>query len=155
MIKVSIVRAVKEKPVQNIGKHIKCILAKTQKTKNTLKLAISIDLFANFWYSIWAGKKKWCESPFFTSRKTDGEMVERFKAHAWKACEVNSLRRFKSCSLRQKSPENVGFRGFFLCSEISLLFLTLNSDTKYFPKTRKNGCFLPSNGIFPDTKFRH
>lgn len=29
-----------------------------------------------------------------------GEMVERFKAHAWKACEVNSLRRFKSCSLR-------------------------------------------------------
>ena len=28
-------------------------------------------------------------------------MVERFKAHAWKACEVNSLRRFKSCSLRQ------------------------------------------------------
>ena len=30
-----------------------------------------------------------------------GEMVERFKAHAWKACEVNSLRRFKSCSLRQ------------------------------------------------------
>lgn len=31
-----------------------------------------------------------------------GEMVERFKAHAWKACEVNSLRRFKSCSLRQE-----------------------------------------------------
>ena len=82
-------------------------------------------------------------------------MVERFKAHAWKACEVNSLRRFKSCSLHQKSPENVGFRGFFLCSEISLLFLTLNSDTKNFPKTRKNGCFLPSNGVFPDTKFRH
>ncbi len=31
-----------------------------------------------------------------------GEMVERFKAHAWKACEVNSLRRFKSCSLRHR-----------------------------------------------------
>ena len=124
-------------------------------------------------------------------------MVERFKAHAWKACEVNSLRRFKSCSLRQakacngkpfsmlreqdnemtyrfatqrfatvllrspepsprdkscslrqKSPENVGFRGFFLCSEISLLFLTLNSDTKNFPKTRKTAVFCPQTAFF-------
>ena len=33
-------------------------------------------------------------------------MVERFKAHAWKACEVNSLRRFKSCSLRQTKACN-------------------------------------------------
>ena len=33
-------------------------------------------------------------------------MVERFKAHAWKACEVNSLRRFKSCSLRQAKPKS-------------------------------------------------
>ena len=69
MIKVSIVRAVKEKPVQNIGKHIKCILAKTQKTKNTLKFAISIDLFANFWYSIWAGKKSGAKVPFLPQEK--------------------------------------------------------------------------------------
>ena len=33
-------------------------------------------------------------------------MVERLKAHAWKACEVNSLRRFKSCSLRQSKPKS-------------------------------------------------
>ena len=31
----------------------------------------------------------------------NAEMAERFKAHAWKACEVTSLRRFESCSLRQ------------------------------------------------------
>ena len=33
--------------------------------------------------------------------KIYAEMVEWFKAHAWKACEVKSLRRFESCSLRQ------------------------------------------------------
>ena len=35
------------------------------------------------------------------------EMAERFKAHAWKACEVKSLRRFESCSLRQQNTLHV------------------------------------------------
>ena len=52
-----------------MGKQRKCILAKTQKTKNTLKLAISIDLFANFWYSIWAGKKSGAKVPFLPQEK--------------------------------------------------------------------------------------
>ena len=59
----------KKKTVLAIVKHIKCILAKTQKTKNTLKLAISIDLFANFWYSIWAGKKSGAKVPFLPQEK--------------------------------------------------------------------------------------
>ena len=96
--------------------------------------------------------------PFSMLREQDNEMTYRFATQRFATVLLRSPEaspRDKSCSLRQKSPENVGFRGFFLCSEISLLFLTLNSDTKNFHETRKNGCFLPSNGIFPDTKFRH
>ena len=96
--------------------------------------------------------------PFSMLREQDNEMTYRFATQRFATVLLRSPEaspRDKSCSLRQKSPENVGFRGFFLCSEISLLFLTLNSDTKNFPKTRKNNCFLPSNGVFPDTKFRH
>ena len=89
--------------------------------------------------------------PFSMLREQDNEMTYRFATQRFATVLLRSPEaspRDKSCSLRQKSPENVGFRGFFLCSEISLLFLTLNSDTKNFPKTRKNGCFLPSNGVF-------
>ena len=52
-------------------------------------------------------------------------MVEWFKAHAWKACEVNSLRRFKSCSLCQTVTrhwsQNKGYDKF-----VSFLFYSLS-----------------------------
>lgn len=39
-------------------------------------------------------------------------MAERFKAHAWKACEVDSLRRFESCSLRHIKINLICFARF-------------------------------------------
>lgn len=44
-----------------------------------------------------------------------GQMVEWFKAHAWKACDVNSIRRFESSSVRQLKLKLNTDLGLFFC----------------------------------------